>query len=88
MNRYIIGITNYECAASPRGVTVYQNNTNTVREVFADEENFRSTIKYGIPSEISDLLDKLTKNEDPRFTEEIYDVFQKNYYFHLWCQKS
>lgn len=42
-----------------------------------DEENFRSTIKYGIPSEISDLLDKLTKNEDPRFTEEIYDVFQK-----------
>ena len=39
MNRYIIGITDYECAASQRGVTVYQNNTNTVREVFADEEN-------------------------------------------------
>ena len=43
MNRYIIGITDYECAASQRGVTVHQNNTNTVREVFADEENFRHT---------------------------------------------
>lgn len=41
-----------------------------------DVENYRNTIKYGIPSEISDLLDKLIKNEDPRFTEEIYDVFQ------------
>lgn len=42
-----------------------------------DEENYRNTIKYGIPSEISDLLDTLIKNEDPRFTEEIYDVFQE-----------
>lgn len=42
-----------------------------------DVENYRNTIKYGIPSEISDLLDKLIKNEDPRFTEEIYDVFQE-----------
>ncbi len=42
-----------------------------------DEENYRNTIKYGIPSEISELLDKLIKNEDPRFTEEIYDVFQE-----------
>lgn len=41
-----------------------------------DEENFRKTIKYGIPSEISDLLDKLLSNEDPRFTQEIYDLFQ------------
>lgn len=41
-----------------------------------DEENFRNTIKYGLPSEIGELLDKLIKNEDPRFTEEIYDLFQ------------
>lgn len=41
-----------------------------------DEENFRNTIRYGIPSEISDLLDDLIKKEDPRFTEEIYDLFE------------
>lgn len=41
-----------------------------------DAEKFRKTIMYGIPSEISELMDDLIKNEDPRFTEEIYDVFQ------------
>jgi len=41
-----------------------------------DYENKSNTIKYGIPSEISSLIDDLIKNDDPRFTEEIYDVFQ------------
>lgn len=41
-----------------------------------DFENNKNTILYGMPSEISTLLDKLITNEDPRFTEEIYDVFQ------------
>ena len=41
-----------------------------------DYENKSNTIKYGIPSEISSLIDELIKNDDPRFTEEIYDVFQ------------
>lgn len=45
-------------------------------ETDKDEENRKNTIKYGIPSEISELLDKLIKEEDPRFTEEIYDLFQ------------
>lgn len=39
-------------------------------------EDKANTIKYGIPSEISTLIDELIKNDDPRFTEEIYDVFQ------------
>ena len=39
-------------------------------------ENKSNTIKYGIPSEISALIDELIKKDDPRFTEEIYDVFQ------------
>lgn len=41
-----------------------------------DFENKANTIKYGVPSEISALIDELIKNDDPRFTEEIYDVFQ------------
>ena len=41
-----------------------------------DEDNNRNTIRYGLPSEISTLLDTLLKNDDPRFTEEIYDLFQ------------
>ncbi len=41
-----------------------------------DYENKSNTIKYGLPSEISTLIDELIKSDDPRFTEEIYDVFQ------------
>ncbi len=41
-----------------------------------DYENKSNTIKYGVPSEISALIDELIKNDDPRFTEEIYDLFQ------------
>jgi len=40
-----------------------------------DKKN-RETIRYGIPSEIGTVLDDLIKNEDPRYTEEIYDLFQ------------
>ena len=45
-------------------------------ETDKDFENKSNTIKYGVPSEISTLIDELIKNDDPRFTEEIYDVFQ------------
>ena len=45
-------------------------------ETSEDVENNRNTIRYGLPSEISTLLDKLLTNDDPRFTEEIYDLFQ------------
>ncbi|BDC93762.1 HEAT repeat domain-containing protein [Treponema bryantii] len=45
-------------------------------ETDKDYENKSNTIKYGVPSEISALIDELIKNDDPRFTEEIYDVFQ------------
>ena len=45
-------------------------------ETAESEKEFRNTIKYGIPSEINELLDDLLKNEDPRFTNEIYDLFQ------------
>lgn len=39
------------------------------------EEN-KKTIKYGLPSEITKLIDDLITNDDPRFTEEIYDLFE------------
>lgn len=36
----------------------------------------RETIKYGIESDILTLFDTLMKNDDPRFMEEAYDLFQ------------
>lgn len=40
-----------------------------------DEQKKRDTLKYGMASEIAELLDNLIKNDDPRFTNEIYSLF-------------
>lgn len=39
------------------------------------EERRRDALRYGTPSEVSELVKKLTDSEDPRFSEELYDLF-------------
>ncbi len=39
-------------------------------------KNSRDTFKYGLEENISELIDELTKNEDMRFADDIYDLFQ------------
>ena len=56
-------------------------DSEKVRELDnADTENSREknadTLKFGLESEITELLDTLTKNEDVRFTEDVYDLFE------------
>lgn len=61
----------------PRPIDTEKANKATEKDDSADDvENYINTINYGLPSEISDLIDKLNNNEDPRFTNEIYDLFQ------------
>ena len=66
MNRYIIGITDYECAASQRGVTVYRNNTDDVREIFADDESFRHVklMVFGPEGRLYEIGGELLANKD------------------------
>lgn len=40
------------------------------------ETEYRNTIKFGIAGEISELLNKLISNEDPRFVDDVYDLFE------------
>lgn len=35
----------------------------------------KMAIKYGTPSEINSVIDKILENEDPRFNDELYDLF-------------
>jgi len=39
-------------------------------------EKYQSTIKYGVATEISELITTLIDNDDPRFADDIYDLFQ------------
>lgn len=68
-----------EIPASKRPKSIDKEKAKKAAEKDESEKDFEeksNTIKYGVPSEISSLIDDLIKNDDPRFTEEIYDVFQ------------
>ena len=47
----------------------YEDKSENYKEECSD------TFKYGLEGQISELLDVLTKNEDTRFVDEIYDLF-------------
>ena len=41
------------------------------------EQKARETIKYGIEPELADLVKKLIEDDDPRYSDELYDLFQE-----------
>ena len=41
-----------------------------------DFEKTSQTIKYGTSSEIAGVIDKIIENEDPRYNDVLYDLFQ------------
>ena len=41
------------------------------------EQKTRDTIKYGIEPELAELVKKLIENDDPRYSDELYDLFQE-----------
>ena len=51
----------------------YENANSTDTEY---AKKTRDTIEFGIDSEISDLVDELQKEDDTRFVNELYDLFQ------------
>ena len=64
-------------AKRPKEIDIEKAKAAAEKDETAESEGkIRDTIKYGLPSEINELLDDLLKNEDPRFTNEIYDLFQ------------
>ena len=71
------GLAEVPAAKRPRPIDKEKAEAAAEKDESEDtvEDNI-NTIKYGIPSEISELIDDLIENEDPRFAEEIYDVFQ------------
>lgn len=52
-----------------------QNAKNSTTSTEDYVQNTHDTFKYGLEENISDLIDELTKNEDVRFVDDIYDLF-------------
>ncbi len=71
------GIANVPEPKRPKAIDKKKAEEARVKDESADDEkNNRDIIKYGLSSEIKTLVDELIKNDDPRFTEELYDLFQ------------
>lgn len=75
-----------DSGAEPRTVTIpgakrpKSADAEKVRELDledteADKEKRHDTIRFGLESEISELLSELTKKADPRYADDIYDLF-------------
>ncbi len=61
--------------AADKVQAVTEANLEHASQKYTDE--CTDTFLYGIEDQISEMLDTLTKEEDPRFMEEAYDLFQK-----------
>ena len=60
-----------------RPVKQNQEKLDELEVLYPDTKKEHSdTLKYGMEEDILDLLDKLVKNEDVRFTDDVYDLFQ------------
>ncbi len=71
------GISEIPAAKRPKAIDKEKAEKAAEKDESEDDfEEKANTIRYGIPSEISTLIDELITNDDPRFTEDIYDVFQ------------
>lgn len=59
-------------AADPQKIEEAQKKDEDNKEF----EEKSMTLSYGTPSEISKVVDEIVENEDPRYTEGLYDLFQ------------
>ena len=64
-----------QAAAPDKVQAVADANIEHASEKYINE--CTDTFLYGIEDQISDMLETLTKEEDPRFMDEAYDLFQK-----------
>ncbi len=62
-------------AKRPKGADAEKARELDLEDTEADKEKRRDTIRFGLESEISDLLGELTKKADPRYADDIYDLF-------------
>lgn len=77
---YVIESVVYPKAKRPKKISnddkmasSLRNSSNTSNEYF---KKCQDTFKFGLEAEIISLIDELTKYEDLRFVDEIYDLFQ------------
>lgn len=75
----LAGISDVPAAKRPKSPDSKKVQAAELKDEGKDyKKETADTIKFGIESEIMDLIKKFTDNEDPRFSNELYDLFQNS----------
>lgn len=64
----------YPAVARPKKHDTSKNYVDRSKDY---EKNCNDILKYGLEGQITELIDELTKNQDNRFVDGIYDLFQE-----------
>jgi HEAT repeat protein len=73
----LAGVSDVPSAKRPKAPDSQKAKAAEAKDEADTKEKNRETIKFGIDSELSELVQKLIDNEDPRYSDDLYDLFQK-----------
>lgn len=73
----LAGVSDVPAAKRPKAPDSQKAKAAEAKDEADTKEKNRETIKFGIDSELSELVQKLIDNEDPRYSDDLYDLFQK-----------
>lgn len=73
----LAGVSDVPAAKRPRAPDSQKAAEAEKKDDADSAKKTRETIKYGIDSELSELVQKLIDNDDPRYSDDLYDLFKQ-----------
>ncbi|MBR3543082.1 MAG: HEAT repeat domain-containing protein [Treponema sp.] len=73
----LAGISEVPPAKRPKKPDAKKAEEAAKKDEKDSDQKRRDTIKYGIEPELNELVKKLIENDDPRYSDELYDLFQE-----------
>lgn len=73
----LAGVSEVPAAKRPKAPDAEKAREAAKKDEKDSEQKTKDVIKYGIEPELNDLVKKLIDNDDPRYSNELYDLFQE-----------
>ena len=74
----LAGTSEVPAAKRPKSPDAEKSRAASEKDKDGEDEKRRETIRFGTESEIVSLVQGLIANDDPRYSDELYDVFGKS----------
>lgn len=73
----LAGVSEIPQAKKPKAPDAEKAKAAEKKDEKDSDQKRRDTIKYGIEPELAELVKKLIENDDPRYSAELYELFQE-----------